>query len=427
MPHIDDGTLEAWLDRDRSGLTAVEAAEVERHLAECQPCMKRLEMARATRARADAILLESGPVDLSVPDFDAILDRAGQPEAGAAIRTRSAERRRTGRMLYAAAWAASIVASLGIGWFARDLPRGDRIAFESVAVREGEPGAIGPGVPSAMNFEDSADARTAAGTVSADDLEESISVRQRAELPPAASGTESGGGNAFSVESGEIADLPPPPVGGRSPVEVRRSGTDAVELPSPVAAAADDAAPERGLVGVSAAAPAAPAKAAAPPVPAGPEADLATAAAAPPSAMRRDAVRADAMAPDAAVSASLESRMRGAPILHGFAMSAAAGWMVSDLDAVERTLGVPALLPPGLEVVRIEIPVAIGVAAARITFELPGGERLVTVQSRSDTLLDALMPDENDPVVVLDRGELTITAMGILSPDRVQEIFAADR
>lgn len=112
MQHLDDGRLQEWVDRARSGLTPEEQNAIQRHLAECEDCAGRVaslaELERHTRS-----LLSSGmPVD-ELPDF-----------AGVSRRARSlANGHRRRRLMRRGAWAASVVIALGVGWAANEMAR----------------------------------------------------------------------------------------------------------------------------------------------------------------------------------------------------------------------------------------------------------------------------------------------------------------
>jgi hypothetical protein len=113
MRHLDEGTLQAWLDRPRSGMDPEVAGNVEGHLQTCDVCADRLtELTHATK-RAHALL--SADTTVGEPaDFEAVVARASVMERGRTLRTR----------WRAAAWAASIAVALGVGWVTNDLYRG---------------------------------------------------------------------------------------------------------------------------------------------------------------------------------------------------------------------------------------------------------------------------------------------------------------
>ena len=116
MQHLDDGRLQEWVDRDRSGLAAEEQRAIRRHLAECEDCAERAarldELGRHARA-----LLSAGLPD-ELPDFSGVTGRADSLANG--------HRRR--RLVRGGAWAASIALALGIGWAANDASQGGSLA-----------------------------------------------------------------------------------------------------------------------------------------------------------------------------------------------------------------------------------------------------------------------------------------------------------
>lgn len=122
MPHLDEGVLQAWLDRPRSGMEASEAESVERHLAECETCVARLAELEGLTERTRSLLASVGPTDTTVPAFETVVGggRRGGTGAGG---TSPGARRRLDR-LTSLAWAASVVLALGIGWATNDLIRG---------------------------------------------------------------------------------------------------------------------------------------------------------------------------------------------------------------------------------------------------------------------------------------------------------------
>jgi hypothetical protein len=123
MPHLDEGRLHAWVDRDRSGITAEEIAEVERHLASCTECAALAADAELSRSAADDILERAGTLASEIPDFGSLVERTSPARVGSSRQ----------RRLIAAAWAASIIGALGLGWISRDLLPEDQVAFRSEA------------------------------------------------------------------------------------------------------------------------------------------------------------------------------------------------------------------------------------------------------------------------------------------------------
>ena len=111
MKHLDDGRLQSWLDRDRSGITEQEAMEVEDHVAGCRACAARLAELEETSEQARSLLAVAAPGREPVPDFDDVVRRS----------RRGGPRGTGGRWWMAAGWAASLVAALGLGWLSNDL------------------------------------------------------------------------------------------------------------------------------------------------------------------------------------------------------------------------------------------------------------------------------------------------------------------
>ncbi len=115
MRHLDDGTLQAWLDEERAGLSPAERDDVERHLAACAECAARLEALAGLDGRARALLGAEGAGAADIPDFERVVERAGRGGGGA--------RRRPAWT--AAAWAATVVLAVAVGWLVRGQPHRD--------------------------------------------------------------------------------------------------------------------------------------------------------------------------------------------------------------------------------------------------------------------------------------------------------------
>jgi hypothetical protein len=128
MQHLDDGYLQSWLDRDRSGITGEEAAEVEAHIAGCEACAARLADLEGTNERARSLLATAGPSRDAAPDFEDVVWRA----------RRKAPSRGGGRSWMAAGWAASLVLAVGLGWLTHDLMRPGGAASDRAPAAEVE-------------------------------------------------------------------------------------------------------------------------------------------------------------------------------------------------------------------------------------------------------------------------------------------------
>ncbi len=99
MSHVDDGILHAYLDGE---LSAVEAARLDAHLAECTACRARLEEERALIERATQLLGHAAPPERAAP----ALHQLGR-------------RRRRPRFVVPLAWVATVALALMTGWYAR--------------------------------------------------------------------------------------------------------------------------------------------------------------------------------------------------------------------------------------------------------------------------------------------------------------------
>ncbi|NNF38580.1 MAG: hypothetical protein HKN71_07925, partial [Gemmatimonadetes bacterium] len=149
MKHLDEGTLQAWLDGRRSGLEQAELDAIGRHVDDCDVCTERVAALRASTERA-ASLLDTGAA-VGPPPFAAVQARAasaegGSEEGGSDARPASA-RPTAGRPRWrwqSASWAASVAVALGAGWLANDLYRrpggggGAMAAADAVVVGESE-------------------------------------------------------------------------------------------------------------------------------------------------------------------------------------------------------------------------------------------------------------------------------------------------
>ena len=117
MRHIPEDELHAYLDQ---GLSRSQAVEIESHLAGCHSCRSTRDSIAALRDRTTALLATLAPPRRLPPALDSLRERAAD---------RLNIRR---RRLRSGAWAASLVAALGLGWSA------------SAVVGPGRPGSVAP-------------------------------------------------------------------------------------------------------------------------------------------------------------------------------------------------------------------------------------------------------------------------------------------
>ncbi len=117
MRHIPEDELHAYLDQ---GLSRSQCVEIESHLATCPSCQAVRDGIAALRDRTTALLARLAPPRGFPPAFESLRRRA-------AVQA-SARRRR----VQIGAWAASVVAALGLGWTASEIMT-PRAAIPAVA------------------------------------------------------------------------------------------------------------------------------------------------------------------------------------------------------------------------------------------------------------------------------------------------------
>ena len=130
MRHIPEDELHAYLDQ---GLSRSQCVEIESHLAGCSSCRATRDGIAALRDRTTALLSRLAPPRRFPPAFETLRGFAAQR-----LHTRR-------RRLRAAAWAASLMAALGLGWSASTMVGPGRNT--SVATRTLPPIAEAPAIP----------------------------------------------------------------------------------------------------------------------------------------------------------------------------------------------------------------------------------------------------------------------------------------
>lgn len=108
MRHIPEDELHAYLDQ---GLSRTQCVEIESHLAECPSCRAMRDGIAALRDHTTALLARLAPPRTMPPAFEVIRSRAAEV----------ASQRR--RRMHFMAWAASLVAAVGLGWSIGSLVR----------------------------------------------------------------------------------------------------------------------------------------------------------------------------------------------------------------------------------------------------------------------------------------------------------------
>ena len=124
MRHIPEEELHAYLDQ---GLSRSQCVEIESHLAGCPSCQAARDAIAALRDRTTALLAKLAPPRGFPPAFESLRRRA-------AVQA-TARRRR----VQFAAWAASLVLAVGLGWMANYL-----LTAPATAPRELARGPVAP-------------------------------------------------------------------------------------------------------------------------------------------------------------------------------------------------------------------------------------------------------------------------------------------
>jgi putative zinc finger protein len=141
MRHIPEDELHAYLDQ---GLSRSQCVEIESHLAACPSCQAARDGIAALRDRTTALLSKLAPRRAFPPEFESLRRRAASQV--------SARRRRA----HLAAWAASLVAAVGLGWMASFLvrpngpvsrPAAGQVATLPVSTRAATPADYRPARP----------------------------------------------------------------------------------------------------------------------------------------------------------------------------------------------------------------------------------------------------------------------------------------
>jgi hypothetical protein len=109
MSHIDEGELHAYLDGALDEYPAGDAVRIREHLDSCAECAERLELERAIRMEAHAILGLAAP-EVELPSFE---------ELRAYVERTRPKGRAISVYAYRMRLAASVVLALGTGWMLR--------------------------------------------------------------------------------------------------------------------------------------------------------------------------------------------------------------------------------------------------------------------------------------------------------------------
>jgi hypothetical protein len=204
MRHIPEDELHAYLDQ---GLSRSQCVEIESHLAGCSSCRATRDGIAALRDRTTALLSQLAPSRRFPPAFETLRGLAAQR-----VHTRR-------RRLRAAAWAASLVAALGLGWSASTMVGPPRT---SVASRTLPPVAEAPPLPTRADSVEvrppaSAPARAAATPTPV----RSEARREAARARTVARVDREGSLREDSIRAAKLAVLDPAPALELSPLDDR--------------------------------------------------------------------------------------------------------------------------------------------------------------------------------------------------------------
>jgi len=208
MRHIPEDELHAYLDQ---GLSRSQAVEIESHLAGCSSCRATRDAIAALRDRTTALLATLSPPRRLPPAFDTLRERAAD---------RVSTRRRQMRL---GAWAASLVAAVGLGWTASSLIGPGRT--ESVAAREttAAPQVAAPQVAAPRPAVAVAGADTGGPRPAVDRTPKATPVRLQPTPRPPAARRALQKAREDSIRAAKLAVLDPAPVLELTPLEERGS------------------------------------------------------------------------------------------------------------------------------------------------------------------------------------------------------------
>lgn len=392
MSHVDEGRLHAWLDYGRSGMSEAEYKEIGAHLKRCADCSALLAEERALRDRSVAILGATGPRASFPPSFEELTARARAdgrlPEPAVAPHKpaepkegRDWSGRRSRRQMVGLAWAASLMAALGLGWIASStLMEGDQLAIQTVespAARESAPESLEMAAPAADDrVAGKMAAPTETATAASPASSEAVAVPEA--MPPADSPPPSSGApTALTSPSASRQVAPAPSAEPPRPVtagEIVVAGFGAREDAESAGIAADQGEP---------------------------------------IALRAAGVPAGMAPPPAAPSA--------APAALGFAGEPEPAWETVSPERAAERLGSDILTHPAFPVLRIEVPRAEGVRMVRVVHILPGGGTLTITQSRTSGGEAAIVTPSESATIMRD--DVVITGTGPISADSISTLL----
>jgi hypothetical protein len=429
MQHLDDGRLQAWLDRDRSGISEAEAMEIEDHVASCQACAARLAELEGTSDQARSLLAVAGPSGVQAPDYEDVVRRSrrGRPSS------------RGGRWWMAAGWAASLVAALGLGWLSHDLIRLGPDARAPTA------GADAERILTAVELPPAGAERVEGPPAEESGAEVAVRVRERA-----------GPGQEPTAAEQEVVEAPHP--------AIEEPGPEVLVVPADLADAAALAEPAEqprslrvhGQVRGEDGRPLASAQISVPGARVGTltgedgkfslflPAEVQVADSLRPLALtaqllgfRSETLEID---PGGADSVSVDFRLEetalaldalvvsGAPPAARATLAAEVSvrevWVPATRARAESEAGFAVLAVPELPVLEIELGRLEGTVAVRVRQALESGATLTLVQQRADGAAGEPTLPEGQPVATVRRGDLRVTGAAPIAVDSLRALLA---
>ncbi len=388
MPHVDEGQIQAYLDRQLEFAEAEARERFEAHVSECAQCAALVEQERSFHGRAAAVLQQSEPELVEAPAFDDIVARATDRSQSASVKKLNRTR--------SLAWAASIAVAVTVGWYARFSVSGPSPNEQALQkLQEPQVTLSRNEVPQAEAVADADEART--GVAGAVQPAPTGPARQRDRV---SSTVQEGAGRGFregaGVDSGAEREVEQDVERALSvdrrdaPVErLRRVNADRL------AAAADSAAQGDSIVPVAA----------------------------------RVVLR---------VARKVEEQNRFAVAGAPAAFSDDEAWTDLTLQEAERRIGRRILIVEGLEILRVSIESVAANASVRVVQRLSSGDSLEIVQrplaevdrvagvlqARAEMLEADEMADEARTVSTISvaRGEVLLTLRAPVAHDSLQAL-----
>jgi hypothetical protein len=429
MKHLDDGRLQSWLDRDRSGITEAEVIEIEDHVASCRICAARLAELEESSDRTRSLLAVAAPAGDGSPDFDDVVRRSRR---GGLSGGRE-------RWWIAAGWAASLVVAVGLGWMSNEI-LGPRFAAEGpgaaeqaesmVAAREVAQGEEERGRAPATGAADAEAVAVAPATEPEPEVAAQAPTppaQARAEAPPPATVDPDPG--VVAAPAADVAEAPSESAGEPGPLRV--AGRVTAEEGNPIMGAhvsipGTELATVSGSDGTFSLLVPRDSLGA---DPARPLSLTARSLGFQSSTLALDPGTADTVSVDfrlegraVALDAVVVSPLRLAP---RFADVAPELWVPTTREQAESMAAFALLTVPDLPILEIEMGRMEGTPAVRVRQALESGAVLTLVQRRADGPGAAPTLPEGQPVVTVRRGDVSVTGSAPIPVDSLRALLEA--